>query len=98
MVVMTTHSPYILSVINVLLAEAKLYDKHTNNYIEGVDDFVDYACYMMAENYSAYYINDNGTFENLIDSELSMISGLQLDGVSDWVEERISKVNEFIYG
>ena len=98
MVVMTTHSPYILSVINVLLAEAKLYDKHTNNYIEGVDDFVDYAYYMMPENYSAYYINDNGTFENLIDSELSMISGLQLDGVSDWVEERISKVNEFIYG
>lgn len=27
-----------------------------------------------------------------------MISGIELDGVSDWVEERISKVNEFIYG
>jgi hypothetical protein len=27
-----------------------------------------------------------------------MISGTELDGVSDWVEERISKVNEFIYG
>jgi hypothetical protein len=98
MVVMTTHSPYILSVINVLLAEAKLYNMHSEKYIEGVDDFVNYACFMMPENYSAYYINDNGTFENLIDSELPMISGLQLDGVSDWVEERISKVNELIYG
>ena len=98
MVVMTTHSPYILSVLNELMAEAKLYIKHTEKYIEGVDDFVNYDCFMKPEYYSAYYINDNGTFENLIDSELPMISGIELDGVSDWVEERISKVNEFIYG
>lgn len=98
MVVMTTHSPYILSVLNELMAEAKLYIKHTEKYIEGVDDFVYYDCFMKPEYYSAYYINDNGTFENLIDSELPMISGIELDGVSDWVEERISKVNEFIYG
>ena len=98
MVVMTTHSPYILSVLNELMAEAKLYDKHYEKYIEGVDDFVNYDCYMSPDYYSAYYINDNGTFENLIDSELPMISGVELDGVSDWVEERISKVNNFIYG
>jgi len=98
MVVMTTHSPYILSVLNELMAEAKLYIKHTEKYIEGVDDFVNYDCFMKPEYYSAYYINDNGTFENLIDSELPMISGIELDGVSDWVEERISKVNKFIYG
>lgn len=98
MVVMTTHSPYILSVLNELMAEAKLYDKHYENYIEGVDDFVNYDCYMSPDYYSAYFINDKGTFDNLIDSELPMISGLELDGVSDWVEDRISKVNELIYG
>lgn len=98
MVVMTTHSPYILSVLNELMAEAKLYDKHAENYIEGVEDFVNYDCYMLPDDYSAYYINDNGTFDNLIVPELPMISGIELDGVSDWVEERISKVNEFIYG
>jgi len=53
---------------------------------------------MLPDDYSAYYINDNGTFDNLIVPELPMISGIELDGVSDWVEERISKVNEFIYG
>jgi hypothetical protein len=53
---------------------------------------------MSPDNYSAYYINNNGIFENLIDSELSMISGIELDGVSDWVEERISKINKFVYG
>ncbi len=97
-VVLTTHSPYILSVLNVLMAEAKLYVKHTETtYIEGVDDFVNYDCFMLPKYYSAYYINDRGTFENLIDSELPMISGLELDGVSDWVEERISQINKWMY-
>lgn len=97
-VVLTTHSPYTLSVLNELMAEANLYVKHTEKPIEGVDDFVNYECFMSPQYYSAYYINDNGTFGNLIDSELPMISGVELDGVSDWVEERISKVNEFFYG
>ena len=66
-VVMTTHSPYILSVINVLMAEAKLQDLHWEKQIEGVDDFVNYKCYMRSGNYSAYFINDNGAFVNIID-------------------------------
>lgn len=98
-VVLTTHSPYILSVLNVLMAEAKLYNYHLNeHYSQEIEDFVNYDCYMSPKNYSAYYINDHGTFENLIDMELPMISGLELDGVSDWVEERISKINELMYG
>ena len=98
-VTITTHSPYILSVLNELMAEAKLWDYHNSgHFTDGVDEFVNYDCLMSLEDFSAYYINDSGTFENLIDSELSLISGLQLDKVSDWVEERIAKVNEFIYG
>jgi hypothetical protein len=81
------------------MAEAKLYNYHLDgHYSSKIEDFVNYDCIMLPESYSAYYINDNGTFENLIDSELPMISGVELDGVSDWVEERISKVNNFIYG
>ncbi len=98
-VVLTTHSPYILSVLNVLMAEAKLYNYHMDgHYSSEIEDFVNYDCYMSPKNYSAYYINDNGMFENLIDSELPMISGIELDDVSDWVEERISKINELMYG
>lgn len=98
-VVITTHSPYILSVLNVLMAEARLYNYHLNgHYSPEIEDFVNYDCYMSPDNYSAYYINDNGTFENLIDSDLPMISGLELDNVSDWVEERIAQINELMYG
>ena len=98
-VTITTHSPYILSVLNELMAEAKLWDYHNSgHFTDGVDEFVNYDCLMSLEDFSAYYINDSGIIENLIDSELSLISGLQLDKVSDWVEERIAKVNEFIYG
>lgn len=98
-VVLTTHSPYILSVLNVLMAEAKLYKGHIESHFPPeIDDFVNYNRYMSPDNYSAYYINDKGTFENLIDRELPMISGLELDNVSDWVEEKISKINELMYG
>ena len=96
-IVLTTHSPYVVSVLNVLLSQARYCDLHPI-YDVNVDDIVDYDHYMPSKYYSAYYINDNGTFENLIDSELPMISGVELDGVSDWVEENISKVNELIYG
>ena len=99
MVVMTTHSPYILSVLNELIAEAKLYNYHLDgHYSKEIEDFVNYDCYMLPENYSAYFINEKGSFENLIDPDISMISGVKLDSVSDWVDEKISKVNEFIYG
>lgn len=98
-VVLTTHSPYILSVLNVLMAEARLYKGHTESHFPPeIDDFVNYDRYMSPDNYSAYYINDKGTFENLIDRELPMISGLELDNVSDWVEEKISKIDELMYG
>lgn len=98
MVVMTTHSPYVLSVINVLMSAAKLYDDNPGKYIEVEDSLVNFDCLMPSDYHSAYFINDNGKFDNLIDSELPMISGLELDGVSDWVEEQISRVNELIYG
>jgi hypothetical protein len=96
-IVLTTHSPYILSVFNVLLTQAKYCDLHPIYNVE-VDDIVNYNRYIPSNYYTSYYINDNGTFEDLIDHELPMISGLELDGVSDWVEEQISRVNELIYG
>ena len=99
LVVLTTHSPYILSVLNVLMAEAKLYDYNEDGHFSSeIEDFVNYDYYMSPGSYSAYYINDKGMFENLIDPELPIISGLELDKVSDWVEERISKINELMYG
>ena len=98
MVVMTTHSPYVLSVVNELMAEARLDAANWHTPIAGADDFINHKCLMPQDSYSAFFINGSGTFEDLIDRDLPMVSGLQLDGVSDWVEERIAQINKFIYG
>lgn len=91
MAVITSHSPYVLSVVNVLLAAARV--AH-----EGLDqDVIDKACVLPASSISGYYIDEKGYFQNILDAEVPMLSGNDLDGVSDWVEESISKLNEKLY-
>lgn len=91
MAVITSHSPYVLSVVNVLLAAARV--AH-----EGLDqDVIDKACVLPASSISGYYIDEKGYFQNILDAEVPMLSGNDLNGVSDWVEESISKLNEKLY-
>lgn len=91
-VFITTHSPYILSVINVLM-----------RYSESIGDYpelganLDKSVLLPAGSYSAYYIDD-GKFKNILDSEIPMFGGNDLDGISDWVDECIDKLNLAIYG
>ena len=47
---------------------------------------------------TAYYIQEDGRFVNIIDKDISMINGIELDNVSDWVDEQIARINEVLYG
>lgn len=104
----TTHSPYLLSVINTQLAVARAY-----KYIEGLDDEGERqrrkqeldnflgtnGRHLGSEEYSAYFIN-NGGLTSLIQEpeEFPMIDGLDLDGVSDWVDDYNDNIRDIIYG
>lgn len=87
---LTTHSPYILSVVNVLFRAAYAREK---TKLGGVldDDLI-----LPSDSYSVYFIKD-GRFENVLDKDVPMFSGNELDGVSDWVEDKISDINDFLY-
>lgn len=37
-------------------------------------------------------------FRNILDNEIPMLTGNDLDGVSDWVDDKISKLNNILYG
>ncbi|KGL48709.1 MULTISPECIES: AAA family ATPase [Porphyromonas] len=98
MLVMTTHSPYILSMLNMVLAVARAIEQkpHLTSQIEehlGLG-----TCPLKTQDYAAYFINTDGTLSDLVDRELPMISGVELDGVSDWVDDGISYINELLYG
>ncbi len=91
MAVLTTHSPYVMSVVNVLLTAAIVDEK-------GLEQSVVEKGYILPSNaISGYYIDDKGVFRNIKDSEIPMLSGNNLDGVSDWVDESISKLNEILF-
>ena len=87
----TTHSPYIMSVVNVLLVAAMVTEKRLKQ--EVIDG--DYV--LPSSSISGYFIDENGIFQNILDAEITMLSGNDLDGVSDWVDDSISKLNEALF-
>lgn len=91
MAVVTTHSPYIMSVVNVLLAASIAEEKGMKQTVVSDD------CILSSMSISGYYIDEKGMFQNIMDSEIPMLSGNDLDGVSDWVDESISKLNEILF-
>lgn len=98
MITFTTHSPYILSTLNTLMAASVSYEKDAEKTKavladDGYEDFI-----LPIGSISAYLIKDNGTLQDIVDSELQMVSGNELDSVSNWVDDRIAKFNEIIYG
>lgn len=90
-VLITTHSPYVLSVVNVLLAAAMVTEKGLKQ------DVIDEECILSSSSISGYYIDETGSFQNILDVEVPMLSGNNLDGVSDWVDDSISKLNDKLY-
>ena len=91
MTLVTTHSPYIMSVVNVLLAAAVVTENGLKHRV------IDEDCILPSSSISGYYIDGKGIFRNILDSEVPMLSGNDLDGVSDWVDDSIGKLNEILF-
>ena len=87
----TTHSPYIMSVVNVLLVAAMVTEKGLKQEV------IDGDSVLPSSSISGYFIDENGIFQNILDAEVPMLSGNDLDGVSDWVNDSISKLNEALF-
>lgn len=111
--IFTTHSPYLLSVLNTQLAavrarmdlldnseglsreeqEKRLAELDALQQKHKLDD-ID----LTSDEYAAYFVEEDGTLKNLIDPDFPMVSGVDLDGVSDWVEDYTNEVYQIAYG
>lgn len=89
--VITTHSPYVMSVVNVLLKAALVDEKGLEQRV------IDKDCIIPSKSISGYYIDEDGVFKNILDTDIPMLSGNELDGVSDWVDESISILNKVMF-
>lgn len=89
--VVTTHSPYVMSVVNVLLYGSVVAGRGLKQ------DVVSDDCILPPCSISGYYIDGEGVFQSILDTEVPMLSGNHLDGVSDWVEDSIGRLNEKLF-
>lgn len=93
MVFLTTHSPYVLTALNVMMLASAAYEiSHDKVHDLGFEDYV-----LPKGAYSAYCIKD-GRFENIVDEEYGFIKGDFLDSVSEQVDNYTFELNSIIYG
>lgn len=92
MVVMTTHSPYVLSSLNVLMAASEAYSLDS----EATQQVVDKDLILPLGEIKAYSIDDDGYVRSIVDDDLYMVDGTFLDSASDAVENKLSLLNDII--
>ena len=91
-VMMTTHSPYILSTVNLLLKSAVAATVTKEAQAVVGSDYI-----LPIEKFGAYCA-DHGTMKNLLDTSTGFIDGEYLDAVSQDINRSAAKVNGMIYG
>ena len=92
-VFLTTHSPYVLTALNVMMLASAAYERSPDKVSDlGLEDYV-----LPKGAYSAYCIKD-GCFENIVDEEYGFIKGDFLDSVSELVDNYTFELNSIIYG
>ena len=83
--IMTTHSPYILTVLNNLLFAQRVIDKN-NNAENEVSQIIKKEARMKSDDFSAYVLineNDNVSSKSIIEEATGMIAQNYLDTVSE---------------
>lgn len=91
--VFATHSPYVLTALNVLMLAHRAAVDHPDK----VDSIMGDRTRLDSAMVSAWQIKD-GTATDLLDSETGLIDGSWLDSASDIFDEQIYQLNQLIYG
>ena len=93
-VFMTSHSPYILTQINLLLKARRAYCVDA----EAATQLLPTQCILPFSYYSAFFISSDGRMKNMIDKETKLVKGEYLDAVSEETENLMNRFNNIIYG
>lgn len=91
---LTTHSPYVLTVLNVLLLAARAAERNA----VAAGEVIPVECQLPATDFAAYGVTVGRNLENLIDSETGLVKGEWLDSISELVDEQTYQLNAILYG
>lgn len=96
-----THSPYILTALNIMMLAKRAYDKNPSQYsahlsqIPALNGSLPIP-QLSADKVSAWSVSE-GRCESLFDNEIGMIDGTFLDHISDDYQDLILTLNDIIY-
>ncbi|QEI42271.1 hypothetical protein BMF77_02878 [Dolichospermum sp. UHCC 0315A] len=88
-VIITTHSPYILSSFNNLLYAYQVGKNKIGDEREAVESIVNSKSWIDPNRISAYFISENG-YESIIDEELKLIQAEKIDSASSIINDRFN--------
>lgn len=95
-IVITTHSPYILSSLDTLMLARNTFNEHPDlkeeiNSIVSEDKWIDY------DDISVYEVRNDGRVYTIKNEEFRSIDTNAIDGVSDIISEEFDKLTELRY-
>jgi predicted ATPase len=88
-IIITTHSPYILSSFNNLLYADQVGKNKISDQRKAVESIVNSQSWIAPERISAYFISDNG-YESILDEELKLIQAEKIDSASSIINEKFN--------
>ena len=88
-IIITTHSPYILSAFNNLLYAYQVGTNKVGDEREAVESIVNSKSWIDPDRISAYFISENG-YESIIDEELKLIQAEKIDSASSIINDKFN--------
>ena len=86
-ILLTTHSPYILTSVNALYCAGKTIQEFPE-LLKKVHDIIGSKCEIYPEKFTAFKINKDASVQNLVNDIFSEISTEMIDEISDSVNEK----------
>lgn len=86
-VLLTTHSPYILTSVNSLYCAGKMIKEYPN-LSKKVYDIIGSKCDVRPENITAFKINRDKSIDTLVSDDIEEISTEMIDEISDSINEK----------
>jgi len=85
-IIITTHSPYILTAINNLLFAQRVANKYINEKNMEISKIIPQKFWLNPSNFEAIYLTENGS-KNIFNTETGVISESELDDASEIIME-----------
>jgi hypothetical protein len=89
----TTHSPYVLNSLNNSLTKGTLLDKY-NDQEDEINKKFDIPC-LKADEISAYFINNDGTADNMLDMDEKYMFAHKIADISFEIDKVTAELSQF---